>query len=103
MTMSGTLVGPGRRPSVVALVTLLLAGLALFATPAPAHAAACGTANVALNQPAAASSSENASFPASAAFDGNQGTRWSSQFSDPQWIQVDLGSTRSICGIQLRW
>ena len=24
-------------------------------------------------------------------FDGNAGTRWSSAFSDPQWIQVDLG------------
>jgi F5/8 type C domain/Beta-1,3-glucanase len=103
MAMSGTLVGPQRRPAVAALVTLLLAGLALLATPVPAHAATCGTANVALNQPAAASSTENASFPASAAFDGNQGTRWSSQFSDPQWIRVDLGSTRSICGIQLRW
>ncbi|TMC09453.1 MAG: hypothetical protein E6J41_10670 [Chloroflexi bacterium] len=95
--------GPGRRPPVAALRTLLLAGIALVAAPLPAHAATCGTTNVALNQPATASSLENASFPASAAFDGNTGTRWSSQFSDPQWIQVDLGSTRAICGIQLRW
>jgi F5/8 type C domain-containing protein/glycosyl hydrolase family 64 (putative beta-1,3-glucanase) len=95
--------GPGRRPQVAALVTLLLAGIGLVAAPLPAHAATCGTTNVALNRPATASSLENASFPASAAFDGNTGTRWSSQFSDPQWIQVDLGSTRAICGIQLRW
>ena len=31
-------------------------------------------------------------FPASAAVDGNAGTRWSSAFSDPQWLQVDLGA-----------
>ena len=30
---------------------------------------------------------------ASAAVDGNTGTRWSSAFSDPQWLQVDLGAT----------
>ncbi|WP_408640788.1 beta-1,3-glucanase family protein [Streptacidiphilus jeojiense] len=42
------------------------------------------TLNAALNQPATASSTENATFPASAAFDGNTGTRWSSAFSDPQ-------------------
>ena len=34
-------------------------------------------------------------FPATAAVDGNTGTRWSSAFADPQWIQVDLGSSRS--------
>ena len=27
-----------------------------------------------------------------AAVDGNAGTRWSSAFSDPQWLQVDLGA-----------
>jgi hypothetical protein len=93
----------GPRSSVLALLAVLLGGLAFIATPSPAHAAACGTTNVALNHPAVASSTENGSFPASSAFDGNQGTRWSSQFSDPQWIQVDLGSAQSICGVQLRW
>ena len=44
--------------------------------------------------PATASSTENAGTPASAAVDGNTGTRWSSAFSDPQWLQVDLGATR---------
>ena len=48
----------------------------------------CGTTNLALNQPATASSLENATFPASAAVDGNLGTRWSSAFSDPQWLEV---------------
>jgi len=63
----------------------------------------CGTTNLALNKPASASSLQNATFPASAAFDGNLGTRWSSAFSDPQWIQVDLGSSQTICGVTLAW
>jgi hypothetical protein len=63
----------------------------------------CGTTNLALNQPSTASSLENAGFPAASAFDGNTGTRWSSQFSDPQWIQVDLGATHTLCKVTLMW
>jgi beta-glucosidase len=63
----------------------------------------CSTANAALNRPAAASSTENAGTPASAAFDGNAGTRWSSAYSDPQWIQVDLGTSQAICQVSLQW
>jgi beta-glucanase (GH16 family) len=64
----------------------------------------CDTAtNAALNKTATASSTENASTPASAAVDGNTGTRWSSAFSDPQWIQVDLGSSVSVCRVVLAW
>ena len=63
----------------------------------------CGTTNLALNKTATASSLQSATFPASAAFDGNLGTRWSSAFSDPQWIQVDLGSSQTICGVTLAW
>ncbi|MGD0606073.1 MAG: ricin-type beta-trefoil lectin domain protein, partial [Streptosporangiaceae bacterium] len=63
----------------------------------------CGTTNLALNQTATASSVQNASFPAADAVDGNLGTRWSSAFSDPQWLEVDLGSTQSICQVTLNW
>jgi beta-glucanase (GH16 family) len=66
-------------------------------------ATVCGTANAALNHPATASSAENAGVPASAAFDGNPGTRWSSLFTDPQWIQVDLGTAQPICEVVLNW
>ena len=59
--------------------------------------------NAALNHPATASSAENAGTAAADAVDGNTGTRWSSLFTDPQWLQVDLGSTQQICGIQLQW
>jgi hypothetical protein len=63
----------------------------------------CGTANAAQGRPATASSAENATFAASAAVDGNTGTRWSSAFADPQWLQVDLGSTAGICQVVLTW
>ncbi len=63
----------------------------------------CGTTDAAQGKAATASSLENATFPASNAVDGNTGTRWSSAFSDPQWLQVDLGSTQQICQIVITW
>jgi hypothetical protein len=94
--------------AVIAAFTLVAAFLATTApsqgaVASAAPAAACGTTNLALNHPATASSLENAGFPASAAVDGNLGTRWSSAFSDPQWLEVDLGSTQSICQVMLNW
>src|SRR6266545_773859 len=81
------------------VLTALVAGLA-----APnASAASCGTTNIALHQPTTASSQESASFPPANATDGNLNTRWSSQFSDPQWLKVDLGSTQSIRQVVLAW
>ncbi|MDH6224145.1 MULTISPECIES: discoidin domain-containing protein [Streptomyces] len=66
-------------------------------------ASGCSTANAALNRPATASSTEGAGLAASAAFDGNAATRWSSAHSDPQWLRVDLGSVRDVCGVDLNW
>jgi hypothetical protein len=63
----------------------------------------CSTTNLAQGKAATASSQESAAFPAANAVDGNAGTRWSSAFSDPQWLQVDLGGTHSICGVTLNW
>lgn len=71
--------------------------------PWTATPAGCGATNVALNRPATSSSNENAGLTPNLAVDGNTGTRWSSAFSDPQWIQVDLGSTLSICHVRLIW
>ena len=59
--------------------------------------------NLALYKAATASSLENASYPATNAFDGNLNTRWSSAFSDPQWIYVDLGATYNISEVVLYW
>ena len=63
-----------------------------------------GTASNLLSQakPSSASCNEAGYTPA-AAFDGNTGTRWSSCFSDPQWIQVDLGATATVNRVVLRW
>jgi len=59
--------------------------------------------NLALGKPTAASSTEANAFDARFAVDGDTGTRWSSQWSDPQWIRVDLGSLWSVSGVKLQW
>ncbi|MBO2450817.1 discoidin domain-containing protein [Actinomadura barringtoniae] len=95
-----------KRPAAAALSVLLAfctGVLVLTGLQGTGGAAACGTADAALNRPATASSVENGAFPASAAVDGNAGTRWSSAFSDPQWIQVDLGSRQEVCQVVLNW
>ncbi len=63
----------------------------------------CNSTDAALNHPAIASSLESSAYPASNAVDGNTGTRWSSSFSDPQWLQVDLGTSQTICQVTLDW
>jgi hypothetical protein len=35
--------------------------------------------------------------------DGNPATRWSSEFSDPQWLAVDLGKPEAISRVELLW
>jgi Glycosyl hydrolases family 16/F5/8 type C domain/Thrombospondin type 3 repeat len=59
----------------------------------------------ALNQPATASSTEGgrSEFEPTNANDGNSSTRWSSEFVDHQWWQVDLGSNQSINRVELNW
>ncbi|MFI7599482.1 discoidin domain-containing protein [Actinoplanes sp. NPDC049681] len=54
-------------------------------------------------KPALASSQEGTDVGAANAFDGNAGTRWSSQFADPQWIRVDLGATATLTQVVLQW
>jgi beta-glucosidase len=96
-----------RSPRALVLVAAVAVAASITASAVPAapvaSAAVCGTTNAALNRPATASSSEGAGTPASAAVDGNAGTRWSSAFSDPQWIQVDLGSSAAVCQVVLSW
>lgn len=59
--------------------------------------------NLALRRPVAASSMEAPHFSPVEAVDGDLGTRWSSGFSDPQWIQVDLGALWRISSVTLVW
>ena len=37
------------------------------------------------------------------AVDGDPNTHWSSLFSDPQWLAVDLGKVTKIAGVELEW
>ncbi|MFE5495204.1 discoidin domain-containing protein [Streptomyces virginiae] len=93
---------PRPRPSLAAALAAALVAALLVLLPGSTTAQA---APVLLSQgrPATASSTEGAGTPASAAVDGDNGTRWSSQFADPQWIQVDLGATARLSQVVLRW
>jgi len=59
--------------------------------------------NLALGRPTLSSSNETSDLTPNLAVDGNGGTRWSSAFSDPQWIRVDLGASHTINRVVLRW
>src|SRR5258708_27459422 len=71
-------------------------------SPSPTTTASCGTTNIALNKTATASSVTGTNT-ANFAVDGNGGTRWESAYSDPQWIQVDLGSRPGIRHVRKEW
>ncbi len=64
--------------------------------------AAGGGGNLALNKAVTASSAFSG-YEASNAVDGSSSTRWSSTYSDPQWIYVDLGQTYAINRVKLTW
>jgi hypothetical protein len=46
-----------------------------------------------------ASSTESGANSAGMSIDNNTATRWSSLFSDPQWISFDMGSSKSITSV----
>jgi glucose/arabinose dehydrogenase len=69
----------------------------------PPDAAPPPSADLALNRPASASSTDGSSGAPSAANDGNSATRWSSTFADNQWWQVDLGSVQSVDRVEVNW
>src|SRR4051794_18378292 len=82
---------------------LVMAGVLTGAFLVAAPSAQAAETLLSQGRPATASSTENAAFPASAAVDGNTGTRWSSAFSDPQWLQVDLGAPAQITRVAFTW
>ncbi|HVK20191.1 MAG TPA: family 20 glycosylhydrolase [Actinokineospora sp.] len=59
--------------------------------------------NLAHGKPVTVSSTETPSFPGGHAVDGDNATRWSSGYTDGEWIRVDLGSTQSIGRVKLNW
>ncbi len=46
---------------------------------------------------------DGAVYPAKHAVDGSNATRWSSEFSDPQWIMIDLEKAVEISRVKLIW
>ncbi|MEU4426895.1 discoidin domain-containing protein [Actinoplanes sp. NPDC024001] len=91
---------PWRLAAAGGLVAVLAAGL----TTITASGATAAEVLLSQGKPATASSTEaSGAYAASEAVDGNAGTRWSSAFSDPQWLQVDLGTSRSISRVELSW
>jgi len=58
--------------------------------------------NLALNK-STTSSSTNGSNVASNAVDGDVSTYWSSAVSDPQWLDVDLGSIQNVYQVKCIW
>jgi len=63
---------------------------------------AAGT-DLALHRTATASSVDSDSNGPGNAVDGNPRTRWSSGYTDDQWIQVDLGATQSFTTVSIAW
>ena len=59
--------------------------------------------NLCYQKPVSASSIENFEHPAENAVDGSFSTRWSSQFSNPQYIMVDLLDLYHLEVIALAW
>ncbi|GAB3406473.1 discoidin domain-containing protein [Flindersiella endophytica] len=90
-----------KRALVIALAALL--GTYFLVNTGPADTADAAEALLSQGRPVTASSTESSAFPASAAVDGNLGTRWSSAFSDPQTLQVDLGSSVPLTRVVLTW
>jgi beta-glucosidase len=85
------------------VVLALLAGLLGLGSQQIAMADTAADTNIALGAEATASSVQSADNPASAAVDGDAATRWSSAFSDPQWLQVDLGANAAVSGFSIQW
>ena len=59
--------------------------------------------NVAKEATATASGSESDAMAAKYAVDGDDGTRWSSNFADDAWLALDLGEAYTINKVFLNW
>ncbi|WIM99514.1 DUF1996 domain-containing protein [Actinoplanes oblitus] len=88
-----------KSPLLAGAVTAALVTSVLVA----ATAASAADGLLSQGKPVTASSTESAAFPAVNAVDGNLGTRWSSAFSDPQWLRIDLGASATITSVTLDW
>jgi len=62
-----------------------------------------GDDSLALGRPVTASSVDEPGHEPELAVDGNAGTRWSSAWSDPEWIAVDLGASYDLSRVVIDW
>jgi hypothetical protein len=69
-------------------------------TTAAAPTSSCGD-NLALVT--ATSSGSQSSYPATNAIDNNFNTKWYSTFTTNPWIQLDLGTQKSVCSVDIAW
>ncbi len=69
----------------------------------PAWATSVQAGNLAANKPVTVSSAETANLPGVNAVDSDYFSRWSSGYTDNEWITVDLGTPRQIGGVKLSW
>ncbi len=51
----------------------------------------------------ATSSSGEGDYKPQLCLDGDMKTRWSSNFTDDEWLQIDFGAIRAISGVRLHW
>lgn len=55
------------------------------------------------NKAVTVSGNENDTFTGKNIVDGDDGTRWSSDFADNAWVCIDLGKTYEINNVVLKW
>ncbi len=59
--------------------------------------------NIAIGKKSFSSSFGEATYVPDRAIDGDMNTRWGSEYSDPQWLYLDLGSKYEINMIHIYW
>lgn len=96
-TLNGTVCGASSTPTPTPTPT------PTDTTPTPPPTGGAPAGNLALHRPVTSSSDESAGLNAAQAVDGDTTTRWSSAYSDPQWIEVDLGAVYPVSQVVLRW
>ena len=88
---------------MVAVTLAATAALTSWTAIGPMRLTAAEEVPLSQGKPATASSAESRKWSAERAVDGDTGSRWSSRFTDPQWLGVDLGAPARIDAVVLRW
>ncbi|WP_197076989.1 Ig-like domain-containing protein, partial [Hymenobacter terrenus] len=94
--LSVSYAGPG-------LAKTLIPASALYRVAGPTTPPTTPTGNLALGKPTTTSSTQDTPLGGANAVDGNGSSRWSSAFSNDQWLYVDLGASFSISRVKLVW